>query len=351
MMELGITSVLIVAATAGALLLLVRRWLTPGWRRWRQRRNRARLEDALKHLLDLSQRGQTGSLEALAGALRLPPRKVMPLVSQMEHRGLVISSSGSIKLTEQGEERAIQVVRAHRLWERYLADEARLALSKIHHAAERAEHQLTTQRVDALEAHLGHPRHDPHGDPIPQADGALPPLDAVPLTDWKSDGTAYIAHVEDEPEAVFRKILDLGLEPGQAIRVVEHRTDAIVLTDGEREYRLAPIMAANIHVRAEPVAPRMPAGAVPLSQLPDRAQAEVVGIDSRYRGFGRRRLLDLGLTRGARVSPELTNSFGDPRAYRVRGTLIALRREQARFIWVRPLAPAGSAAATPGVSR
>jgi len=51
------------------------------------------------------------------------------------------------------------------------------------------------------------------------------------------------------------------------------------------------------------------------------------------------------------VSPELTNSFGDPRAYRVRGTLIALRREQARFIWVRPLEAAGSAAVTPGVSR
>jgi DtxR family Mn-dependent transcriptional regulator len=74
---------------------------------------------------------------------------------------------------------------------------------------------------------------------------------------------------------------------------------------------------------------------MPLSELPDRVEAEVVALDNACQGFTRRRLLDLGMTPGARLYAEMRNFFGDPRAYRVRGTLIALRREQAANIWVK----------------
>jgi len=70
---------------------------------------------------------------------------------------------------------------------------------------------------------------------------------------------------------------------------------------------------------------------VPLHQT-----AEIVALDDALQGFTRRRLLDLGLTPGAVVYPELQNVFADPRAYRVRGTLVALRRDQSDRIWVRP---------------
>jgi DtxR family Mn-dependent transcriptional regulator len=74
---------------------------------------------------------------------------------------------------------------------------------------------------------------------------------------------------------------------------------------------------------------------MPLSELPDKKEAEIVALDESCQGFTRRRLLDLGMTPGARLFPEMRNFFGDPRAYRVRGTLIALRREQAAQIWVK----------------
>lgn len=74
---------------------------------------------------------------------------------------------------------------------------------------------------------------------------------------------------------------------------------------------------------------------MPLSDLPDTTPAEIVALDDACQGFTRRRLLDLGMTPGARIEPEIRNFFGDPRAYRVRGTLIALRREQAAQIWVK----------------
>jgi DtxR family Mn-dependent transcriptional regulator len=254
----------------------------------------------------------------------------------MENRKLIHRTGGGLELTPEGERWAIQIVRAHRLWERYLSDEAGVPLQNVHVAAERAEHKLSAEALEALDAHLGHPLHDPHGDPIPQADGTIEDLQATPLTDWKSAGKAHIVHLEDEPALVFKQIVALGLQPGDQIRILEHQPDFIVIAHGDNEHRLAPVLAANIHVQAAALAPPKPADAITLAELPDGREASVVAIDPNFRGFARRRLLDLGLTPETSIRPELGNAFGDPRAYRVRGVLIALREEQAKLVWVRP---------------
>jgi DtxR family transcriptional regulator, Mn-dependent transcriptional regulator len=75
-----------------------------------------------------------------------------------------------------------------------------------------------------------------------------------------------------------------------------------------------------------------------LSELPSNVAAEVLDIDEECRGFSRRRLMDLGLTPHASIQVALENTFGDPRAFRIRGTTIALRANQARHIWVKPVA-------------
>jgi Fe2+ transport system protein FeoA len=77
--------------------------------------------------------------------------------------------------------------------------------------------------------------------------------------------------------------------------------------------------------------------AVPLASLTQDQKGEIVQLDDAVQGFTRRRFLDLGLTPGTTIYPELGNFFGDPRAYRVRGTLIALRKDQAAQIWVKPV--------------
>jgi DtxR family Mn-dependent transcriptional regulator len=99
-------------------------------------------------------------------------------------------------------------------------------------------------------------------------------------------------------------------------------------------------VAANIHVHPTELGQDSPREATSLADLNKGVVAEVVEIDPSCRGFSRRRLMDLGLTSGAKVSVILDNTFGDPRAFRIRDTTIALRAEQARLIWVRPLAPA-----------
>ena len=306
------------------------------FRNWRKLRERALFEDALKHLLAFEHRGQWGTLESLAGGLGLSQKRMVELIAHMEARGVLHSVGGGLHLSPDGERWALQVVRAHRLWERYLADEAGVPMEQLHGAAERAEHHLSPERLDALEAQLGHPAHDPHGDPIPGADSSVASLGGMPLTDWPLGETAQIVHVEDEPEVILKQILTTGLRPGAIVRVLESGPEGLILSDGEHEHRLIPVLAANIQVAAAPKAPLRPAGLVRLADLKEGEEAEVVAIDAQYRGYGRRRLLDLGLTPQARVQPELTNAFGDPRAFRVRGTLIVLRKDQAAQVWVRP---------------
>lgn len=328
---------LAVAGGLGAIVLLAPRvGLLRHWRLRQAGRERRLLEDALKHLFVFAQRGQAATAESLAGGLRISAKKVVQLINRMEANGLMQSSGGQLRLRDEGRRRALEVVRAHRLWERYLADELRIPLTKVHGSAERAEHTLSAERLDALEAHLGHPLRDPHGDPIPQADGSVEPLLAIPLTDWPQHQLGVIAHVEDEPEFLLQQILELGLRPGVALQVLDSQPDSIWVAVGDNRVRLSPALASNIHVRPALTAPTGAEFMLPLSELALRQPAEVVEIDPEFRGLGRRRLLDLGFTPNAEVTPELATPLGDPRAYRVRGTLVALRREQARYVWVRP---------------
>jgi DtxR family Mn-dependent transcriptional regulator len=329
--------VFVVAAIALAMLLWPDKGLAARWKRWRAAVERERVEDALKVLLDRKWEGLATSPDALVAHLGLSQATVLRLVTRMETQGLVQTRGSELMLTLEGERWALQVVRAHRLWERYLASEARMPLTQIHREAHHREHGMTPEQVNELDAALGHPLRDPHGDPIPTRSGQVPSSCSMPLTAWSVGQSARIVHLEDEPPLAYAQIVAEGLRLGQTVRILQATPERYTLTDGENEYRLSPAVAANVCVEPLAEAPALPAGVVPLADLKDRAQAEIVTLDEACQGFTRRRFLDLGLTPGALVYPELANSFGDPRAYRIRGTLIALRRDQAAQILVRPV--------------
>jgi DtxR family transcriptional regulator, Mn-dependent transcriptional regulator len=328
---IGIAIVLLAA------IFLPRVGLVAIYKTYRIAQEREQVEDALKHLLDREQHGRQASPESLAGALDIPRGRVTRLIEDMETQGLLESRGSDVQLTTQGERWAMHVVRAHRLWERYLTDEARMPLEKIHSESERREHSLTETQLNDLDAALGHPTRDPHGDPIPTREGTLLKAEGMPLTAWQAGGPVRIVHLEDEPAIAFEQILAAGLRLGQTIRILDRSPKRILLTDGETEYRLAPAVAANVSVAALPESELSKASAVPLAELSYDQRAEIVVLDEAVQGFTRRRFLDLGLTPGTMIYPELQNFFGDPRAYRIRGTLIALRKDQAAQIWVKPV--------------
>ena len=311
---LGIAAALLLAGF-GAVKLI---------RHWSRQRRRVRMEDALKAIHRAHRAHRPATLNTLIGSLGLSQSQALRLVEHMQQVHLIRCERGSIHLTDTGRQVAVRLVRGHRLWERLLADDAGVPLLNLHAAAERAEHRLNEQQLDALTEHLGHPATDPHGDPIPNAEGHFAPQDRRVLTDWPVDQPAEVVHVEDEPPAAMRKIAAVGLRPGSRLTVTRRDAKGIrIKTAEDRRGHLSPIVAGNVHVRpvAELHAETEPA--VRLCDLSAGQKAAVLSVSDDCRGLTRRRLLDLGLTRGAQVQVELSDAVGSARAYRVRQTLIA----------------------------
>ena len=302
--------------------------------RGRKLARRVVLEDALKHVYNHDDRGETATLESLAGSLEISTTQAVALVDRMQQLALARFADGRVVLTEEGRRYALDVIRAHRLWERYLADETGLDPLEWHDRAERKEHRLSREDADALSERLGHPRFDPHGDPIPTADGAIFAGEAAPLTSLHAGERAVIAHVEDEPKVVYAQLVAEGLYPGMEIRVDAKNDERIELSVHGRHFVLAPMVAQNVSIRRLKDDERVVSASETLASLKPGESADVVRLSPACRGLERRRLMDLGIVPGTRVALERRGLTGGLSAYRVRGTIIGLRQEQARMIGI-----------------
>ncbi|MDH5269724.1 MAG: metal-dependent transcriptional regulator [Candidatus Krumholzibacteria bacterium] len=309
-------------------------------RRSRRLASRVALEDALKHIYNHEVREVTCTLTSVAGALEIAASRAVTLVERMQERGLVRIVDGRILLTDDGRRYALEVVRAHRLWERYLADETGVDPLEWHMRAEKQEHALTQDEANALAERLGNPRFDPHGDPIPAADGSVVDDVLTPLTVLEPGERAVVTHLEDEPPVVFAQIMALGIYVGMQVRM-DSRTEQRVVFDADgRRVVLAPMLAANISIRRADEAEDAPDATATLAALEPGQVADVVRVSPACIGLERRRLMDLGIVPGTRVGYERRGLTGGLSAYRVRGTIVALREEQASMIGVTNVAPA-----------
>ncbi|MFV2066989.1 MAG: DtxR family transcriptional regulator [Pirellulales bacterium] len=335
-----LVSLLIAAALAAAIYGLLR--FLPRWQRSWNRTERMLCEDALKHIHKFEMAGQQPTLESTAGALNVDLDQTAQLIERMERNRFLQIQQGVIRLSPRGRETALHVIRAHRLWERYLADETGYAEADWHDQAERREHSMTPADADSLAARLGNPTYDPHGDPIPTAEGEIVDPGGQPLCSLPVDERATIIHLEDEPAVVYAQVLAEGLYLGMTVRVMESTPERVRFWADGNEHVIAPIVAMNISVKplpAEAVEEPAPSGKELLSSLEPGELAEVASITRTCRGAERRRFMDLGILPGTRIAAEMRSPVGDPTAYRIRGTLIALRCEQAAMIQIRRTVP------------
>ncbi len=309
---------------------------------WQLRRRqrlteRVLMEDALKYLHKCERHQISCAAEGLAGALSISRDKALELIDRAHSKGLVVMQGNQFHLTETGRDTAVQIVRAHRLWEKYLADATGFSEQEWHQQAERFEHQLSVEEIDRLSASLGNPTHDPHGDPIPTARGEFINHGGIPLTDLRKQVPARIVHIEDEPDVVYAQLIAEGLHPQQVIEVEEISQQRVRFWSEDQEHILAPVVAANLSViplvRDQEI---KDARGVPLHTLSTGQRGKVTGISSACRGVERRRLLDLGVIPGTEIEVEMISPGGDPTAYRIRGSVIALRSKQAAMILVEP---------------
>jgi DtxR family Mn-dependent transcriptional regulator len=310
------------------------------WQQARKMTERVYREDALKHLHRCERHGRLPSVESLAGAMQISADKAAEVLSELEAHDLIEIDGENFNLTRRGRDYALHIIRAHRLWERYLADETGYTMEVWHGQAEQAEHGLTPEGADALAAELGYPTHDPHGDPIPTAAGDMVLHEGQPLTAMSENAPVRIVHIEDEPETVYAQLVAEGISPGMEACLLEMSPQRVRFWANGDEHVLAPIVAANISVIPLPEVEVEPEEAgYRLSSLSLGQQGEVLHISKASRGSERRRFLDLGILPGTVIKAEMASPSGDPTAYRIREALIALRQEQADQIRIKKIQP------------
>lgn len=295
------------------------------------------IEDILKQLYHFENSGNRVDTKTLVQGLNFNNKSIVEAIKKMSINNLVYFDSDALKLTEQGKEYALRIVRVHRLWERYLADKTGYHKNEWHDRAELMEHKLNDDETNELAVQLGNPKFDPHGDPIPTKTGKIAKVMGVELPLLPVNSMARITHIEDEPEVIYKQILAENIHIGSLIKVIENNNTRIVFQSEGEEFILAPIVASNLTVSPIEKQVTIEENIARLSGLKENEMAEIIGISKESRGESRRRLLDLGFVKGSKIKIDLLNPLGDPNAYLIKGTSIALRKDQASKILIKKL--------------
>ena len=156
----------------------------------------------------------------LAAALGVAPGTATTMVKTLSESGLVeYEPYAGVALTPAGEKLAAMVIRRHRLIELFLVQVLGFGWDEVHDEAEQLEHVVSDRLIERIDEMLGHPEADPHGDPIPDADGAFRPQSVQSLLTCPLDTPVTVTRIIDQDRTFLRFIESHDLKPGQSIRV------------------------------------------------------------------------------------------------------------------------------------
>ena len=209
--------------------------------------------DYLKAIWELGGEG-TASTKNVAERLSISAASVTNMFARLREMGFAeYEPYQGASLTELGRVEALRLVRRHRLIETFLLKCLGYSWEDVHEEAESLEHSVSDGFTERLAEFLGHPAHDPHGDPIPAADGTLEPDDSFPLSEAAAGQRVRIYRVDDEEAAKLAYLQEHGLMPGRLLEVREVRTlDEVVTVETEEgESRaLGGPLAGSVFVRS-----------------------------------------------------------------------------------------------------
>ncbi len=196
------------------------------------------VEDYLKVIYQLSEASGTASTTSIADALDLAAPSVSGMVKRLAEAGLLTHLPyKGVTLTPQGRAAALRMLRRHRVIETYLVSHLGYTWDGVHDEAEQLEHAVSDALVERMSNSLGDPRFDPHGDPIPAADGQMIDLSTTPLAGIEVGATVTIARVDTGAADRLRWLADAGLIPGATINVLDQQPfngPVTVLLAGDR---------------------------------------------------------------------------------------------------------------------
>jgi DtxR family Mn-dependent transcriptional regulator len=211
--------------------------------------------DYLKAIWEVAGTGSASTKE-VADRLSVSSASVTSMFGRMQEMGLVgYERYRGASLTGAGRAEVLRLLRRHRLIETFLLEHLGYSWQEVHDEAERLEHAVSDEFTERLAEMLGHPDRDPHGDPIPAADGTLAPERSSPLSEATEGGRVRIAQVSDANPEVLNHLGERGLVPGRVLAVREARAlDGVVAVEDEEGnvYALGEALAASIFVQEIP---------------------------------------------------------------------------------------------------
>lgn len=179
------------------------------------------IEDYLKAIYLIGRSDRAVSTSSLAERLMISPASVTEMVKKLAGKRLVRHAPyRGVTLTEKGRRMALSTLRNHRLIELFLHRVLGLSWDKVHNEAERWEHVISPEVIDLIDRHLGHPSVDPHGAPIPTADGLIEYGNCLPLSDIQPKSRVEIVRVRERDPELLRYLEKLHLVPGNKFELI-----------------------------------------------------------------------------------------------------------------------------------
>ena len=189
---------------------------------------------------------------AISEALSNNPASVVDMLKKLVDKKLIqYEKTKGVKLTEKGKKIALLIIRKHRLWEVFLLEKLEYSWDEVHEIAEQLEHIHNPQLADRLDKFLGFPQFDPHGDPIPKANGEMAEIYRSILSEVAEGSTCQVVGVKDTSSSFLQYLKKLDIGIGTKITLIEKITfdnSAIISIKGGPNTTVSKIFADNLLV-------------------------------------------------------------------------------------------------------
>ncbi len=208
-------------------------------------------EDYLKEIYKLQAEQGKATTSALAERVGVSPPSATAMLKKLAALKLLRHERyRGVILTPAGEKAAIEVIRHHRLLEQYLSETLGIPVDEVHAEADRLEHALSEELEARIDESLGFPTHDPHGDPIPDADLNIAASELRVLAELEPGETATVRRVPDDDDALLRYLSELALLPGAPVELVRSAPfgGPVTVATGGSEHAISRELAAQIGV-------------------------------------------------------------------------------------------------------
>jgi DtxR family Mn-dependent transcriptional regulator len=188
----------------------------------------------------------------LAQVMKTKPASITDMLKKLKAKKLLdYQPYYGFKLTAEGNKIALGVIRRHRIWEYFLSEKLKFNLHEIHELAEVLEHVSSKKLIDKLDAYLGSPKFDPHGDPIPDLNGKITLEDYVLLSTMKVKTKGRVCRIASASKKIMELISHQQIKLGSQI-IVEQRfefDDSIeIMIDGKHKTNISQQLAKNIFI-------------------------------------------------------------------------------------------------------